>query len=66
MKKLFAIALMMVLALNAKADDIFATGYYVQNDQKVAAVYRNGEIIYMNMSVPQTGETENNEEENNG
>ncbi len=46
MKKLVAIALMMVLALNAKADDIFATGYYVQNDQKVAAVYRNGEIIY--------------------
>ena len=46
MKKLVTIALMMVLALNAKADDIFATGYYVQNDQKVAAVYRNGEIIY--------------------
>ena len=46
MKKILAIALMMVLALNAKADDIFATGYYVQNGQKVAAVYRNGEIIY--------------------
>lgn len=46
MKKLFAITVLMILALNAKADDIFATGYYVQNDQKVAAVYRNGEIIY--------------------
>ncbi len=46
MKKIFAITLMMFLAITAKADDIFATGYYVQNDQKVAAVYRNGEIIY--------------------
>ena len=46
MKKLFAITVLMILALNAKADDIFATGYYLQNDQKVAAVYRNGEIIY--------------------
>ena len=46
MKKLFAITVLMILALNAKADDIFATGYYLQNDQKVAAVYKNGEIIY--------------------
>ena len=46
MKKLFVIIVLMILALNAKADDIFATGYYLQNDQKVAAVYKNGEIIY--------------------
>lgn len=46
MKKLFAIIVMMTFALNAKADDIFATGYYLQNNQKVAAVYKNGEIIY--------------------
>ena len=46
MKKLFAITVLMILALNARADDIFATGYYLQNNQKVAAVYKNGEIIY--------------------
>ena len=46
MKKIFVITMLIILALNARADDIFATGYYLQNDQKVAAVYKNGEIIY--------------------
>ena len=46
MKKIFVITMLIIFALNAKADDIFATGYYLQNDQKVAAVYKNGEIIY--------------------
>ena len=49
MKKLFTITVLMAfvaIALNVKAQDIYATGYYLENNQKVAAVYKNGEIIY--------------------
>jgi len=47
MKKLFAITMIMFLALQAKANDIITSGYYVQNNQKVAAIYKNSDIVYI-------------------
>ena len=49
MKKLFAIAIMMVLALNTHAQDVYSVGYIDYNNVEEgtkAVLYKNGETLY--------------------
>ena len=46
MKKLFAITLMMVLALNLDAQDVYSVGYYNVSNGTKAALYKNGNRLY--------------------
>jgi hypothetical protein len=46
MKKLFAIALMMALAMTANAQDVYSVGYYDEANGTVAALYKNGNRLY--------------------
>ena len=46
MKKLFAITLMMFLALNLDAQDVYSVGYYNVSNGTKAALYKNGNRLY--------------------
>ena len=46
MKKALAISIMMALALNANAQNVYTVGYYNVNDGTIAALYKNGERFY--------------------
>jgi len=46
MKKLFAITIMLFLALNAMAQDIYSVGYYNISNGTIAALYKNNERLY--------------------
>jgi|GEM_PF-5761903 len=46
MKKLFAIVLLMAVAMPTNAQDVYSVGYYDETNGTVAALYKNGNRLY--------------------
>jgi len=46
MKKLFAIVLLMAVAMPTNAQDVYSVGYYDETNGTIAALYKNGNRLY--------------------